>query len=160
MFHPEVLTTNLFTLLKHNHAGVTMDVETLSEREGNYYAIGGFVQSFDGFGALLYRIVDDLPALLDSPEFYGDVERRIASNLDAIREHGCIGAWYADGELFIDVVEAWDCLHNAGVTDEEFSARGRTAVAQGHVNKQDAIGHVCIGVQGNYESLYLNKAGV
>jgi hypothetical protein len=160
MIHPEQAVTELFTLLKQRPSGVTMDVNTLGAQEGNYYAIGGFVQSFDGFNALAYRIVDDLPALLNSEEFYGDIERRISRNWEAIQEHGSIGAWYENGELFIDVVEAWDCLHNSGVTNEEFSARGRTAVAQGHVNKQDAIGHVCVGVQDGYESLYLNKAGV
>lgn len=160
MFHPEVLATQFLSLLKQRPSGVTMDVTTLSEREGNYYAIGGFVQSFDGFGALVYRIVDDLPALLDSEEFYGDLIRRITANIDAIREHGCLGGWYENGEFFVDVVEAWDCLHNdedakyRGLTD----GRGRMAVAQAHKNEQDAIGHVCTGVHGGYETIPLNWA--
>lgn len=128
-----------------------MDVSTLGAQEGNYYAIGGFVQSFDGFGALLYRIVDDLPALLNSEEFYGDVERAIAGNLDAIREHGSLGAWLENGELFIDVVEAWDC--RCDVND----ATRRFAVKQGHKNEQDAIGHVCHRIAGGYETIRLNE---
>lgn len=164
MFHPEVLTTELLTLLKQRPEGVTMDVETLSPREGNYYAIGGFVQTYDGFGALLYRIVEDLRLndLLNSEEFYGDLSNRISVYLDQIREHGCLGAWFENGELFIDVVEAWECRCNeAEHANPEALGTGvaRLAVRQAHANKQDAIGHVCDRVDGGYETIYLNKVG-
>ncbi len=154
MIHPEQAVTELLTLLKQRPSGVTMNVETLGVQEGNYYAIGGFVQAFDGFNALAYRIVDDLPALLDSEEFFGDLERRFSRNWDAIKEHGCIGAWYEHGELFIDVVEAWDCRCNEA--DQGIDKLGTTvvrlAIRKGHELGQDAIGHVCDRV-GGYETI-------
>lgn len=143
----EQLTTALFTALKRDPSGATLDANDLSREAWGVYAIGGFVQSFDGFGALLYRIVDDLPALLDSEEFYGDVERRIASNLDAIRERGHLGAWYEHGELFIDVVECWDCRCHIGDQTK------RLAIRKGHENGQDAIGHICALLENNYETI-------
>jgi hypothetical protein len=155
-FHPEVLATELLTLLKQRPTGVTMDVTTLSPQEGNYYAIGGFVQEWDGFNALLYRIVDDLPALLNEEEFYGDLIRRITKHIDAIREHGSLGAWYANGELFIDVVEAWDCRCNEPEHVDLNIGTGvkRLAIRKGYENQQDAIGHVC-GRVGGYEEIKL-----
>jgi hypothetical protein len=155
----EQLVTALFTALKRDPSGATIDANDLSREASGVYAIGGFVQSFDGFGALLYRIVDDLRALLDSEEFYGEVERLITRNLDAIREHGHLGAWYANGELFIDVVECWECrCHEA---DQGIGKLGTTvvrlAVMQAHRNEQDAIGHVCATEEGNYRTIYLNE---
>ena len=155
-FHPEQLVTELFTLLKQNPDGATLDVETLgagAEHDG--YAIGGFVQEFDGFGALVYRIVDDLPALLNSEEFYGDVERRVSKHIDAIRERGYLGAWYEHGELFIDVVEVWECL--CGKDDVLADSRLRLAKRKGFENEQDAIGHVCQFVAGGYETIPLEE---
>lgn len=158
-FHPEQLVTELFTLLKQQPEGVTMDVTTLGAQEGNYYAIGGFVQEFDGFNALAYRIVDDLPALLNSEEFYGDIERRVSRHIDAIREHGSLGAWYTNGELFIDVVEAWEC-RGCSPADAEVqvgTTTRRLAIRKGLENNQDAIGHVCDRVAGGYEEIPLKE---
>ena len=154
-----VITTELFNLLRQRPSGVTMDVTHLGVQQGNYYAIGGFVQSFDSFNALAYRIVDDLPALLDSEEFFNDISNRVERNWDAIKEHGSLGAWYENGELFIDVVECWDCrCHEA---DQGIGKLGTTvvrlAVMQAHRNEQDAIGHICALVDGDYETIYLNE---
>ena len=143
----EQLVTKLFTALKRNPAGATIDVHDLSREPWGVYTIGGFVQAWDGFGALLYRIVDDLPTLLNSAEFYGDVERRIASNLDAIRAHGHIGAWYEQGELFIDVVEAWECRCHIGDQTK------RLAIRKAHELGQDAIGHICALLEDDYETI-------
>ena len=162
MHHPEVLATTLLTALKHNPAGATISVRTLSNAPENVYAIGGFVQSFDGFNALLYRIVDELnlKTVLDSEEFYGELSNRIERNIDAIREHGYLGAWFEHGELFVDVVECWSCLCGDKDTKhgELYDGRRRMAVAQAHRNQQDAIGHLCDQTPLGYETIYLNKA--
>jgi hypothetical protein len=157
---PEQLVTELFNLLKQRPEGVTMDVATLGTLEGNGYAIGGFVQEWDSFNALAYRIVDDLPALLEDEDFFKDVERRVAKHLDEIRDRGYLGAWYEHGELFIDVVEVWECL--CGDADAEyrglFAGRRRMAIRKGFENEQDAIGHVCDRVTGGYETIRLAVA--
>lgn len=157
-----VITTELFNLLRQRPTGVTMDVTTLSPQEGNYYAIGGFVQEWDGFHALAYRIVDDLPALLDDKDFFNDVANRVEKHWEAIKEHGSLGAWYANGELFIDVVEAWDCRCDEGTQHSDPNSLGtgcaKMAVRKGFENNQDAIGHVCERVAGGYETIRLAVA--
>ena len=150
-----VITTELFNLLKQQPSGVTMDVSTLGAQEGNYYAIGGFVQAFDGFNALAYRIVDDLPALLDDRHFFNDIATRVEKNLDAIKEHGSLGAWYEHGELFVDVVEAWECRCNEREHTDLNIGTGvkRLAIRKAHELGQDAIGHICDRVAGGYETI-------
>lgn len=158
LLHPEQIVTALFTALKHNPEGCTIDVHTLGGAPEGSYLIGGFVQEIDGFNALAYRMTEDLKRLLDEEHFYGDIVNRVTRHIDAIREHGFLGAWYEHGELFIDVVEAWECKHgdsDAFKTGLVY-ARGREAVRQAHRNKQDAIGHLCDGITLGYETLYVN----
>lgn len=158
LLHPEQIVTALFTALKHNPEGCTINVSTLANSPIGVYAIGGFVQEIDGFNALAYRMTEDLKRLLDEEEFYGDIVNRVTRHIDAIREHGYLGGWYEHGELFIDVVECWTCEH--GDADAEYrgltAGRARQAIRQAHTNKQDAIGHVCDSVPLGYETIYVN----
>lgn len=134
------VTARVIEACRDYPAGFTLNLHTL-ELEETGYAVGGWVQPFDGFGAMLYWL--GKPA---GEEFFVSLRKRLEEFWPELLSHGHLGAWARDGEVIIDSVELYRC---------ECEGIGWTrsyAISAGYRNRQDAIGHLC----GQFELIQLS----
>ena len=139
--------------IRNNPAGGTISLDTLKPAMPGYYAVGGYVQEFDSFGALFYSITDNPTSDQFANEFWESLTPRIMRNWDAIQEANNIGYWYTNGELFIDVVKTTPCFHDDTSSTIKHDHVRALAMTAGIANQQIAIGHVC--TDGTYEEITL-----
>lgn len=150
---PAGLITEILDAMEANPYGGTINVHNRHKPDNGHYAIGGYVQEWDSFGAMFYTIADKPLNLVRDDEFWRELASRIQRNWLAIHRVGHIGWWSTNGEFFVDAVEILPCKHNSKTTILENQHIRSVAMANGIDNQQDAIGHVC--TNGKYEEISL-----
>lgn len=150
---PAGLITTILDAMEANPDGGTINIHTRLAPDNGHYAVGGYAQAWDSFGALFYTISDNPLDLVRDNEFWQDLASRIQQHWHEIYRVGHIGWWATNGEFFVDAVEILPCKHNSGSSVFETQHVRSIAMANGTDNQQDAIGHVC--TDGNYEEIEL-----